>query len=138
MTAHTPRTEEHIHTQRSTVCCCMLLTTGMGSDNVCSTTVALEVLKMSRFELLPCISHTHRDCSHKGKSLENGCRCIVAAVLLHTSVDVVVASLSGCFCKGHQQNPLLFLIVLCAYDNKHPTYRSIYAYTHRSTVGSRR
>ena len=47
----------------------------------------VNVEMLSWFDLLLlCTSHTHihRDYWHKGESLEHGCRCIAAAVLLYT------------------------------------------------------
>ena len=52
---------------------------------MCSTTVALDLLMFSWFDLvLLCTSHKrmYLDYWHEGESLERGCRCTAAAVLL--------------------------------------------------------
>ena len=59
---------------------------------------------------LPWTSRTHRDYSHKGESLVDGCRCIAAAVLLHT--DFVDGRLSGCFRTKKTNAPLDRLVCL--------------------------
>ena len=66
--------------------------------DVCLTTVAVNVLMLSWFDpLLLCISHTcvRRDFRPRSKSLEHGCRCIAAVVLLYTDINAV--RLSDCF-----------------------------------------
>ena len=77
----------------------MLRTPGMTSDDVCWT-AALDVLMLPCFDHLLLYTrhtHIHRDYWHKGESLEHGCSCIAAAVLLYTGF--VDARLSGCFCR---------------------------------------
>ena len=102
----------------------MLRIPGMRSDDV-YWTVALDDL------VLLCTSHTHihRDYWHKGETLEHGCRCTAAAVLLLdccisvTSTDFVAAGLNGYFCKT--KSTALLDRFLCAYGS---TYSSTHTY----------
>ena len=121
MTAHTPREEAHIHTQKNRPLLDAFYSgvPGMRSDDVCWM-AALDALMLSWFDLvLLCTSHTHCSYWHSGESWEHGCR--------RTAAAFVAARLSGCFYRKTQHNPSLFLIVLCACESTIPRTE---AYTH--------
>ena len=85
------------------------------------------MLRLSWFDfLLLCSRQTHIRCDYcdEDESLERGCRCTAAAVLLLCCGILMFlnAKLSGCiFCT--KNTALVFVIVLCAYDRTNPTHR---------------
>ena len=61
-------------------------------------TVALDVLMLSRFDLLllrTSHTHIHREYWHKGESLERDCRCAASAALLLLFFCVLLLWLLG-------------------------------------------
>ena len=103
---------------------------------MCGSTMCvrlLDVLLLSWLDLLLlCTSHNHIHCDywHKGESLERGCRCTAAAVLL-LYCSILLLWLLGWASVSAKTNPPLFLIVLCGYASTQPTHTYMKAHAHK-------